>query len=44
MLDAFRGVFVPYHLKTVEFYAACLKRLSPRGVVVANLHMTPRAR
>ncbi|MCA9688576.1 MAG: fused MFS/spermidine synthase, partial [Myxococcales bacterium] len=42
MLDAFRGVFVPYHLKTVEFYAACLKRLSPRGVVVANLHNVNR--
>jgi spermidine synthase len=38
MLDAFRGVFVPYHLKTVEFYQACLNRLAPGGVVVANLH------
>jgi spermidine synthase len=38
MLDAFRGVFVPYHLKTQEFYAACLAKLGRDGVVVANLH------
>lgn len=38
ILDAFRGIFVPYHLKTYEFYQACLAHLSPRGVVVANLH------
>ena len=38
MLDAFRGVFVPFHLKTVEFYQALLRRLTPGGVVVANLH------
>jgi len=38
MLDAFRGVFVPFHLKTAEFYGAVLARLSPQGVVVANLH------
>ncbi len=37
-LDAFRGVHVPYHLKTAEFHAAVLARLSPHGVVVANLH------
>jgi spermidine synthase len=42
MLDAFRGVFVPFHLKTVEFYRAVLARLSPRGVVVANLHNVTR--
>jgi spermidine synthase len=38
LLDAFRGVFVPFHLKTVEFYRAVLGRLAPGGVVVANLH------
>jgi spermidine synthase len=38
MLDAFRGVFVPFHLKTREYYAALLSRLTPGGVVVANLH------
>ena len=38
MLDAFRGVFVPYHLKTREFYQACLDKLGDDGVVVANLH------
>ncbi len=42
MLDAFRGVFVPYHLKTAEFYQACLNRLAPGGVVVANLHNITR--
>ncbi len=42
MLDAFRGVFVPYHLKTQEFYRACLARLSHDGVVVANLHNATR--
>jgi spermidine synthase len=42
MLDAFRGVFVPFHLKTVEFYQAVLARLGPQGVVVANLHNVTR--
>ncbi|WP_157595901.1 spermidine synthase [Plesiocystis pacifica] len=42
MLDAFRGVFVPYHLKTREAYQACLDKLSPGGVVVANLHNLTR--
>ena len=41
-LDAFRGVTVPYHLKTAEFHAAVLARLSPQGVVVANLHNATR--
>jgi spermidine synthase len=38
MLDAFRGVFVPFHLKTVEYYQALLRHLGPKGTVVANLH------
>jgi len=38
ILDAFRGVFVPFHLKTVEYYTTLLEHLSPDGVVVANLH------
>ncbi len=38
ILDAFRGVFVPFHLKTREYYTALLGRLDPGGVVVANLH------
>ena len=42
MLDAFRGVFVPFHLKTLEFYRAVLARLGPQGVVVANLHNVTR--
>ncbi len=42
LLDAFRGVFVPFHLKTVEYYRTLLRHLSPRGVVVANLHQTTK--
>ena len=38
LLDAFRGVFVPLHLKTVEYYTALREHLSPDGVVAANLH------
>lgn len=38
ILDAFRGVFVPFHLKTREYYTSLLARLDPNGVVVANLH------
>lgn len=38
ILDAFRGVFVPFHLKTVEYYRALLDHLTPGGVVAANLH------
>ncbi|MBC8069552.1 MAG: fused MFS/spermidine synthase, partial [Deltaproteobacteria bacterium] len=38
MLDAFRGVFVPFHLKTREYYAMLRSRLAAEGVVVANLH------
>jgi spermidine synthase len=38
MLDAFRGVFVPFHLKTVEYYETLRAHLTPEGVVSANLH------
>jgi len=38
ILDAFRGGFVPPHLKTQEFYRECAARLGPRGVFVSNLH------
>jgi spermidine synthase len=40
VLDAFRGGFVPPHLKTEEFYRECAARLSDRGVFVTNLHAT----
>ncbi len=40
ILDAFRGGFVPPHLKTEEFYKECAARLSDRGVFVTNLHAT----
>ncbi len=38
LLDAFRGVFVPMHLKTAEYYEALREHLTPDGVVAANLH------
>lgn len=40
ILDAYRGGYVPPHLKTREFYRECARRLSPRGVLLANLHST----
>ena len=40
ILDAFRGGFVPPHLKTEEFYRECAARLNERGVFVTNLHAT----
>lgn len=38
ILDAFRGGFVPPHLKTEEFYQECAARLNERGVFIVNLH------
>lgn len=38
ILDAFRGGFVPPHLKTEEFYRECAARLGDRGVFITNLH------
>ncbi len=38
ILDAFRGGYVPAHLKTKEFYQECAARLSDRGVFISNLH------
>ena len=38
VLDAFRGGFVPPHLKTEEFYRECAARLDDHGVFVSNLH------
>jgi spermidine synthase len=40
ILDAFRGGFVPPHLKTEEFYRECAARLGDNGVFVSNLHAT----
>ncbi|WP_096329695.1 spermidine synthase [Nannocystis exedens] len=42
VLDAFRGVQVPLHLKTAEFHGEVSKRLAPGGVAVANLHNVTR--
>ena len=38
ILDAFRGGYVPPHLKTEEFYRECAARLDERGVFISNLH------
>src|SRR5690606_34237160 len=38
ILDAFRGGFVPPHLKTEEFYRECAARLGEGGVFITNLH------
>jgi spermidine synthase len=38
ILDAFRGGYIPPHLKTREFYQECAARLSDKGVFVSNLH------
>jgi spermidine synthase len=39
ILDAFRGGYVPPHLKTEEFYRECAARLNDGGVFISNLHM-----
>lgn len=38
ILDAFRGGFVPPHLKTVEFYKLALAHLTQNGIFMANVH------
>lgn len=38
ILDAYRGGYIPFHLKTEEFLQMVKNRLSPNGVVVGNLH------
>ncbi len=38
LVDAFRGGYVPFHLLTKEFYTLLKQHLSPRGVVVFNVH------
>ncbi len=38
ILDAFRGGYVPPHLKTQEFYRECAGRLADGGVFITNLH------
>jgi spermidine synthase len=40
ILDAFRGGFVPPHLKTQEFYRECADHLADGGVFITNLHAT----
>jgi hypothetical protein len=37
ILDAFRGGFVPPHLRTVEFYKLALSHLVTDGVFIANV-------
>jgi spermidine synthase len=38
LVDAFRGGYVPFHLLTKEFYSLLKQHLSPKGVVVFNVH------
>jgi spermidine synthase len=38
ILDAFRGGFVPPHLKTVEFYKLAQSHIAANGLFVANVH------
>ncbi len=38
LLDAFRGSYVPAHLKTEEFLRECAARLGDQGVFINNLH------
>jgi spermidine synthase len=37
ILDAFRGGFVPPHLKTAEFYRLAKNHLAPEGIFTANV-------
>lgn len=37
ILDAFRGGFVPPHLKTVEFYKLAQSHLAPEGLFIVNV-------
>lgn len=38
ILDAYRGGYIPFHLKTREFLELVENHLTPNGVVVGNLH------
>jgi spermidine synthase len=37
LVDAFRGAYVPFHLLTQEFFAECLAKLEPGGVLALNV-------
>jgi spermidine synthase len=38
ILDAYRGGYIPFHLKTREFLELVRNHLAPGGVVISNLH------
>ncbi len=38
ILDAFHGSVVPPHLKTLDFYREIAAKLTPGGVLIANIH------
>jgi spermidine synthase len=38
ILDAFRGGYVPSHLKTQEFYTLVRTHMTENGILLANLH------
>jgi predicted membrane-bound spermidine synthase len=37
VIDVFHGLYVPPHLVTREFFAACAERLAPAGVLAMNV-------
>lgn len=37
LVDVFRGLYLPPHLVTQEFFAACRRRLAPGGVLAMNV-------
>ncbi len=41
IVDAYRGNYLPFHLATREFFAACRGRLSEGGVLAINLALPP---
>lgn len=42
ILDAFRGGYIPFHLKTEEFLQMVRDHLAPNGIVVGNIHAGTR--
>ncbi len=42
ILDAYRGGYIPFHLKTQEFLEIVAEHLTPNGIVIANLHQGTR--
>ncbi len=43
VVDAYRGNYLPFHLATREFFAACRRRLSDTGILAINLALPHRS-